>query len=62
MRSKEGNRFEGLLASETAASVFQPSIFKQMESHVSFLWGKEGTGLAVVWVMLATEALIRILT
>ena len=32
------------------------------ESYISFLLGKEGTRLSGVWVMLATEALIRVLT
>lgn len=50
-----------LTLSQAAASVFSPSTFKQRENHVSFLLGKEGTRLTVVWVMLATKALIKVL-
>lgn len=60
---RRGTDFRASLPpSKAAASVFSPSTFKQRESHVSFLLGKEGTGLAGVWVVFASEALIRVLT
>lgn len=59
----EGQQISGLLTFLWNQSwYFLTQSLQTKGEHVSFLLGKEGTGLAVVWVVLAPEALIRGLT